>query len=889
MHFPNKKFRNKLSYSISTSVTALCVSGLIAVPAHAQDNEDQGPSATNEENVIVVTGQALAQSRAIEAKRASDRIVDVVSQDDVGRLPDLNTAAILRRLPGVSIQNDQGEARFPVIRGFPPTYNRVTVDGAILASPERGTRTVPLDIISASLLRRLELVKTPTASMDPNAIGGTIDILTRSAFAEPERTNIRAEAFLGFHEQTGEGGTLNGGPGSSKQPYRVNAAITHRFGSDEQFGIVIAGDYSIRNFEVPQVETDDADYTEFDDLGVNVGLGNGNGLVVPTNNRLFFYNNVRERIGGNAKFEWQPSEDLRFTISGLYTEFNDDERRDEFRYELGTSTGSNQPDTVIAQTPSSVTTEDGLGIVGLGRFVIDRTIYMTQANLDWEFAEGLRWTTQVSYSGAELNNPESTETFQSDAGANFGARVDVSGFFPVIQPLDPDAFFDPANFVSLSNRGGTTRLDRSLDEDLWQVRSDLDYERGLASGDLVLSTGGLYRKTDRTEQFQFQRFRPLAGGVYRLSEVADFSLGDEVLQGGYRFPFRIDSDGALAAFENNQDRFSLNATSGNETTSDEEIVAGYGQAEFRNDQFSLIGGLRIENTEFSGGTIDSTVSGSYTDYLPSALIRYNAMDDLVLRAAYSQTIGRPNISSLTSGENVSSDGGAFTVSRSNPDLQPRKSNNFDAAVEYYMREGLVGIGVFYKDISDEIFTVTTRDAQVTLADGTTITADITQPENAQSASLFGIEAQAQQRFYFLPKPFDGFGMNVNATYLDGDFTVPTSGETRTVTYPQQPEWTVNATLFYAVGGFEARASYNYTGSFIDSIEPDDANLDEYWKPREIVDAQIRFAVNPNLTLIGEVNNIFDTGRTEVTGPGRNFLQESARFGRTYWIGASARF
>ena len=192
-------------------------------PAYGQQLDEQ--QETREGDEIIVTGQALAQTRAIEAKREDTRIVDVASQDDIGRLPDLNTAAVLRRLPGISIQNDQGEARFPVIRGLPPTYNRVTVDGAILASPERGDRTVPLDIISASLLRQLEVIKTPTAAMDPNAIGGTINIVTRSAFAENRRTVLRGEAFLGFHEQSGAGGTLDGGPGSEEQPYRVNAAL----------------------------------------------------------------------------------------------------------------------------------------------------------------------------------------------------------------------------------------------------------------------------------------------------------------------------------------------------------------------------------------------------------------------------------------------------------------------------------------------------------------------------------------------------------------------------------------------------------------------------------------------------------------------------------------
>ena len=150
------------------------------------------------------------------------------------------------------------------------------------------------------------------------------------------------------------------------------------------------------------------------------------------------------------------------------------------------------------------------------------------------------------------------------------------------------------------------------------------------------------------------------------------------------------------------------------------------------------------------------------------------------------------------------------------------------------------------------------------------------------AEIFGFEAQYQQTLSFLPRPFDGFGIIANATVLDTEFVVPLAdGSTRETGYFQQPDFVANFTAFYALPAFEIRASYNYTDSFLDSLNANNPNRDEFWDARSQVDMQVRFNVSDRITVIAEGQNLNDEGRRELTGPGAAFLQEDAEFGRTF--------
>ena len=840
---------------------------------------------------IVVFGSTVSQQRALDSKRKSLQILDGISQDDVGRLPDLDTAGALRRIPGVNVQEDQGEPRFPIIRGLNGNFNRVVIDGGIVASPERGTRLVPLDIIPASMLAELQVVKTPTADQDPNAIGGTINLITRSAFDE-EDAFFYSQGFIGHVGQNGEAGALFNEDTDGLLPFRFNAAAGTRFGPDDQFGIVLGVNYTRRAFEIPQVEVDDADYTEFDGAGNNVGLGNGNGIVTPTNNRLFFYNNNRRQISGHGRLEWRPSDTFRVDLTGFYAEFNDDERRDEFRYELGTSGSLNEPGVIRDQTATTGVSDTGFGIVGLGRFVIDRRIYNGRAFVEWDLTPNLTFDTQFVYSGGGLNNPESTESFQTDT--SFGAFFDNSTFFPRFSPLDPEGFFNPASYAHT----GRGVLDRGTEEDIIEITPNLTYRTSWGEADLTLRGGAVYRNREREERTTFTRFgSPLD---YTLADVVNLQLNNADIQGGQRFPFRVDDVGATDFFNGNRDTFS-GAPRNFGFDAEEEIFGGFVMGTWAQGPWTVSGGVRVENTSFEGQDVNSPVGveGEYTNVLGNFQLRYDVRENVVARAAFTQTIGRPNVSDLAEGLSVGDVSGTNqTVSFGNPDLEARTSNNVDVSLEWYLPgNGVFAVGGFYKDIGNEIFTGSRLGVDVgelpanvrALLDAGITDVDITQPLNSADARILGIEAQFQQRFTWLPAPFNGFGFVGNVTYVDTSFDIPIDDGVVESGLFQQPNLIGNITGYYQADEFEVRVSYNYTSDFLDSINTANADRFEFWEAQGQIDMQARYNISDNMRFLFEAQNLNNEGRTEVTGPDRRFLQESAVFGRTFWFGFGASF
>jgi hypothetical protein len=137
---------------------------------------DEQPATT-----VVVSGQRASLRNAIAAQEKADNIVSVISSDDIGGLPDKNAAEALARLPGVSVQRDQGEGRYISVRGLGPDLNAVTINGALVPSPEAGRRAVALDMLPAGLIRTLEVSKTCCRTMDANSLGGTVEVKTLTA------------------------------------------------------------------------------------------------------------------------------------------------------------------------------------------------------------------------------------------------------------------------------------------------------------------------------------------------------------------------------------------------------------------------------------------------------------------------------------------------------------------------------------------------------------------------------------------------------------------------------------------------------------------------------------------------------------------------------------
>ncbi|MCW2362964.1 MULTISPECIES: TonB-dependent receptor [Sphingobium] len=859
----------------------LCSAILLATPAFAQSAPvpEAESEAGADGDTIVVTGQRRAQYEATAEKREAFAVMDAISADDIGKLPDHNTAAALRRIPGLSVQEDQGEPRFPVLRGLQSTYNRTTVDGALVAGVDSGGRTVPLDIVPSVMAGRIEVIKTVTPENDANAVGGIINITTRSAF-DAGRPFFNGIASYGIYEQHGE-------VRNSKPSYRLAFAAGTTFGADDEWGLVIGASQEQLDYDIPQIEVASPSVREYTAAGapVDSGAATGNGIQVPTQHRLFWYNNTKQRTGGNVKLEWRPSDTFRWELSGVVARTEDDEERIEYRMEpIG---------NVANQTQTSGQFARGRIIVQLNQPITRRLVALGRTAFAWDGGEQWKLDGDAVFSLGRMRVPnESIEFRTRDADATrYAFSYDTSDFYPVFTPANAAAAVNPQNFYLQQQR---SNLEKSLEKS-GQFRLNFTYGDDSIDGGIKLKTGAVLRLTSRKNEVERTDYKAASGFTYTLDKVVTAGPS-EAIRDRFYIPIRIDAQAFPAFYQANQSRFTTTvASKAGDYKVNEDVYAGYVQGSTRIGNVTLLGGLRYERTEVSSDayrTLGSTLTqistdGSYGNWLPSAHIRWDVTDRVVVRGAYTNTIGRPDYSSIAASETLSFDGSQPTLSRGNPSLKPRESRGFDLSFEFYPKDGVISAALFHKKIKNEIFTLSNVET-IDVGRGPESVL-VSEPRNAETATIKGLELNLQQALTFLPDPFDGLGVSANATFLDTRFTFLTTAGPRVTGLFLQPDTVWNASVYYQKGKFEGRLSYNYIGGFLETINDTIPNADQYWKSRGTLDANISYRVTSNITLYAEGQNLNNQGRRELVGPGRTYLQESAEYGRTFWFGVAANF
>ncbi|MGF7146889.1 TonB-dependent receptor [Sphingomonas zeicaulis] len=857
------------SLAIGVSLFAL----IAGTEAFAQEVADTG------EPEIVVTGQRAQQQRSIEIKRESIGIVDVAASDEIGQLPDRNVAEVIERLPGVGVQYDQGEGRYVAIRGIPSDLNNYTVNGFELGNPDGNTRRLPLDIVSGQLLNRVEVTKAKTAELDGQGIGGTVNLVTQTAFDFKDPFVVSVTAQAGYQ-------TLN-----EKVPVRADASIGGRFGSDEQFGILVGASYSKRDFQSFGLYPDD--------WALNEDAARG---AAPINIKYNDYNLERERIGGIASFDWQATPSTRLYVRGLYSKFTENEYRQRYRLDFATA----------AQIAAGTVSFNPDGLTGVSRVTEQRS------DLRLEYKEksvligmiGGRTETDdwvIDYGGARSHNeviePNQLWQFRGNPGV---VDFDFS-----------DKLFTATPRMPLTANGLQFRQyseqDESGDEYIWTGK--LDVTRKLAFGDdSFIRVGGKYRATDKDFDSNNTVYMRGSGAATRFS-LGQFDLAGEDVSSyprkgrPYLITPVIDADKIVdfTADPTNSKYFVLDegTSLANATLNDldlsEKIAAGYAMANIDFGAISITPGLRIERTELSirgfqleNGDDVVPVSGkrSYTDWLPSLMMRFRPNDEVVVRLAYTRSVGRPNYSDLTpGGETAYEENGDGTfdgsVSVGNPNLAPYVSDALDASAEWYFaRGGLISVGVFAKFIDNPIYTesVTLTDTSYGGRDYARL--EFSQRQNGTSADIIGLEVAYRQQFEFLPGFLSGFGLEANATLIDSTLKVDGRGEP--AGFPEQSKLLYGAQLFYQKGPIEASVAYHHTGRALIALGGE-ALTDQYNDDLRRLDAKASFALTPNIRLFVEGQNLTDEPTRQYQGGRRDWIIQNERYGRTYYAGASVQF
>ncbi|MEX3773764.1 TonB-dependent receptor [Pseudomonas sp. MYb118] len=782
---------------------------------------------------VDVIGQAASIEKALAEQKNSDSIKSVVHADGVGQLPDDNAAEALQRIPGVSVERDQGEGRFVSVRGVAPDLNSVTINGTLVPAPEGDRRAVALDVLPAELVQSLSVVKSLTPDMDANSLGGTIEVKSLSAFDH--------EGL--FYTLSGE---ASHDTNVSKDSPKFSGAISDRFSlgdGTDNFGVATAFSWQKRKFGSENVETGGA--WDFDDGGLE---------EVEQRD----YQITRERTGLGLNFDYQADDYSSYYLRTLYSKFKDTETRNAAGVEFADP-----------QAPGALGDAEGWRDLKSRKDTQEIQSYV----LGGERLIDL-WTisAQAGYSQATEKDPGGI------AGAKFVGDFTDVGFYGTRKPRlsTGSAFYDPASFTL--DEVEVEKVDGKDKEK--NVRLDLARDYDLRGNAAQVKFGGKLSRRDKTsdsEVYVYDDFDDISLAGFQGSNV-DYSLGN--------FGRGI-SAGAVKNLIGGLDRndfYDEEKSRINDFDMREDINAAYLMNTLDVDDWRFIAGLRYEGTEFEAkGTglrdenFESTHSKNrYDHWLPGLHARYQITPSTAVRAAWTNTVVRPTFGQLAPGFVI--DG--FDASFGNPDLKPLESMNFDLGIEHYMgRAGVVSGFLFYKDIENFIY-------NTDLA-GTAGWADFDEAlsfENGKSAKLYGLELAYSQKFDWLPAPWNGVLVGANLTMSKSDADIQGQGAKRSIDLPNQSDTVGNFMVGWENDQFNMRVAANYKSSYLYEIgSVADKRQDQYVDDQLFVDFKAGYFITPELQLTFEAQNLTDESYYVYTGR-RQYNAQYEEYGPTYKVG-----
>lgn len=794
---------------------------------------------------VVVGGAFNGQRRALSSQKNAMGIVNVVSADQVGKFPDSNIGDALKRISGINVQYDQGEARFGQVRGTSADLSSVTINGNRIPSAEGDTRNVQLDLIPADMVQTIEVNKVVTADMDADAIGGSINLVTKNT---PNKRMFNATAGSGYNAV------------SKKAQLNLGWTYGDRFFNDK-LGLMFSGSY--------QNAPGGSDNAEFE-------YDVDDGSVVMKEAQMRQYYVTRERQSYSLALDYEFNPDHKVSFKGIYNRRNDWENRYRVVYK-------DLDDSDPSEQSIELQTKGGADDTRNARLERQQTMDFT---LDGEHNLGGRLLMDWAASFSRASEDRPNERY-------FGLKMDNNtgeNLINTFRGIGGRAPYSTIAIPGLDNEGWEldelTNSNQSIYENEWKFR--LNFELPLMKGlyGNSLRFGGKYTNKEKDRETTMYKYdgedvndNPIFndGGAWRehgSSQIRKgFMVGDNYPEGTH---FVSKKYLGSINFNSMQGEPDYEEMSGNYHAK-EEITSAY----LRFDQklgrkLDLMLGLRMEHTalnyrglnwvvdEDENESLESTGNrkNSYTNWLPSVLLKYDVNDDLKLRASFTETLSRPKYSALIPSVNYNRADEEATIG--NPNLKPTTSYNFDLSAEYYFKSvGLVSVGLFYKSINNVIVDEVWKGMDSQLPITGTYDYEISKPINAYDADLFGVEVAYQRDFGFITPALKCLGFYGNYTYTANktknhhfEHRVLEDGED--VDMIGSPEHTANASLFFEKWGFNLRLSYNFASAFVDEMG-EVAQLDRYYDKVNYLDlnASYTFGKRFKTTIYADVTNLLN--------------------------------
>ena len=775
---------------------------------------------------VVVGGAFQGQRRAINSQKNSLGIKNVVSADQVGKFPDSNIGDALKRISGINVQYDQGEARFGQVRGTSADMSSVTINGNRVPSAEGDTRNVQLDLIPADMIQTIEVNKVVTPDMDADAIGGSINLITKNS---PYKRFISATAGTGYNWI------------SDKAQLNLGFTYGDRFFNDK-LGLILSASY-----QNSPSGSDDIEFAWDKDVET--------GELCITDYQVRQYYVTRERQSYSAALDWDINANHKLTFKGIFNNRNDWENR------YRTTLKDLDPDgnaTVRIQTKAG--TPDNRN----ARLERQRTMDFALGGEHLFGALSMDW--HASYAKASEERP-------NERYIDFQLKK---------QKFDMDLSDERQPFASPKTGSTMTLNDEFSLKELTEQQEDIkeqdlkfsaNFKLPFKNGNKLKFGAKVVRKT-KDKEVDFYEYSPLDEDAFMTNSLANtvdqtnknFMPNNKYQAGIYaskEYTGSLDLNNA-SLFEKEQVQVEL---AGN-FNARETVTSGY----LRFDQkltkdVELMTGLRIENTNlaYTGRTYDADEDltsktdrqrNSYINFLPSLLVKWNVNDDFKVRGSFTQTLSRPKYSALVPSVNIKRSDNEITIG--NPELKPTVSYNFDLSADYYFRSiGLISAGIFYKKIDDFIVDQVSTNYEY---QGNTYTR-FTQPKNAGNANLVGVELSYQRDFSFIAPALKCVGFYGTYTYTHSrveDFNFEGRENEKDLSMPGSPEHTANASLYFEKGGLNLRLSYNFASDFIDEMG-ESTFYDRYYDKVNYMDvnASYTFGKKFKTTFYAEANNLLN--------------------------------